>query len=137
MVVHRVAEPDPIEVVRSAWEAYAAGDLEEALRFLSPEIVWYTAADYPGATIYRGHEGIRAWVEWIVSTFSTYRMEVTGYRDLGDCVLAHGLLYAEVDGETVIDRVTVWRCRVQDGLIVQVHADAVKPDSVGAWVHSS
>jgi len=124
-----------VEVVRAAWEAYAAGDVEGAFQFLSPAITWYPAADHPGARSHHGHDELRAWLAEIATAFSTYRMTVLGFQDLGDYVLAHGLLYAEQDGAPVIDRVTVWRCTVEDGLIVRVDADAVgpMPDSASRW----
>ena len=118
-----------VEVVRSAWDAYAAGDVEGAFQFLSPEITWYPAADHPGARCHHGHDELREWIGEIATAFSTYRMTVLGVQDLGDYVLAHGLLYAERDGEPVIDRVTVWRCTVENGLIVRVDADAVSGPS--------
>ena len=118
-----------VEVVRAAWDAYAAGEVEVAFQFLSPDITWYPAADHPGARSHHGHDELRAWIEEIATTFSIYRMTVLGVQDLGDCVLAHGLLYAEQDGEPVIDRVTVWRCTVENGLIVRVDADAVSSPS--------
>jgi ketosteroid isomerase-like protein len=124
-----------VEIVRAAWEAYEAGDVERAFQFLSPEITWYPAADHPGAKSHHGYDELRAWLAEIATTFSTYRMTVLGFQDLGDYVLAHGLLYAEQNGEPVIDRVTVWRCTVEDGLIVRVDADAVGsvPDSGSRW----
>jgi ketosteroid isomerase-like protein len=117
------------EVVRAAWDAYAAGDVERAFQFLSPEITWYPASDHPGARRHHGHEELRVWLGEIANAFSTYRMTVLGVQDLGDYVLAHGLLYAEQDGEPVIDRVTVWRCTVEDGLIMRVDADAMSGPS--------
>jgi ketosteroid isomerase-like protein len=127
------------EVVRAAWDAYAAGDVEGAFEFLSPEITWYPAADHPGARRHRGHDDLRAWIDEIATTFSTYRMTVLGVQDLGDYVLAHGLLYAEQNSQPVIDRVTVWRCTVENGLIVRVDADAVSgaPAQQGRWATGS
>jgi hypothetical protein len=42
---------------------------------------------------------------------------------MGGFVLAHGVVYAELDGKTVIDRVTIWRCRVDGEVITSVEAE--------------
>ena len=121
-----------VEIVKAAWDAYAANDVERTFRYLSPDIVWYPAPGHPGPRVYRGHDEIYGWLADIAASFSTYRMQVTGFRDLGDCVLAHGTLYAERDGVAVIDRVTTWRCFVRDDAIVRVDADVVPADEHGA-----
>jgi hypothetical protein len=52
-------------------------------------------------------------------------MAVTDVADMGGFVLAHGVVYAERDGAVVIDRVTIWRCRVDGDVIVSIHAEAL------------
>jgi len=112
-------------VVRRAWDAYAAGDLEGALQYFSPDAVWHTASDFPGTTSYRGHDGIRLLALETLTEFSLYRMTVTDVCDMGAFVMAHGVIYAERDGEPVIDRVTIWRCHVDGDTIRQVEAELV------------
>jgi ketosteroid isomerase-like protein len=113
------------EIVRGAWDAYARGDLEGALKFFSPDVVWHVAPDYPGPTSYCGHDEIRLLALEAATRFSVYRMTVTDVCDLGGFVMAHGGVYAEEDGKPVIDRVTIWRCVVEDGTIRRVDAEAV------------
>jgi len=114
----------PAAVVRSALDAYRAGDLERALQFFAPHAEWRVADDFPGPATYRGRDGVRSLAD-TSARFSLHHMEVTEIADMGAFVLAHGVVYAEVDGETVVDRVTIWRCRVQDGLIVSIDAEAL------------
>jgi ketosteroid isomerase-like protein len=110
-------------VVRSAWDAYAAGDVDGALRFFSPDAVWHVPPDYPGPTSFRGHDELRTLLD--TARFSVHRMEVTDISDMGGFVLAHGVVYAEADGTPVIDRVTIWRCRVEGDTITRVDAEVV------------
>jgi ketosteroid isomerase-like protein len=114
---------DPVAVVRGAWDAYAAGDVEGALRFFSADAVWHVVADYPGQGSFRGHDELRLLFD--AALFSLHHIDITEIADMGDFVLAHGVVYAEVDGRIVLDRVTAWRCRVQGDTIASVDAEAV------------
>lgn len=46
--VRRSKRAQDLELLRGAWEAFAAGDLEAATAALDPHVRWY-AADEPGA----------------------------------------------------------------------------------------
>jgi ketosteroid isomerase-like protein len=124
LVATAVQRMEPAEVVRAAWAHYAAGDLSGALEFFAADAVWYPVPGYPGPAAFLGREELLSWAAGIGEHFSSYRMVVTDVRDLGEFVLAHGALYAENDGEVVINRVTVWRCHVANGLITRVDAQA-------------
>jgi ketosteroid isomerase-like protein len=113
----------PADVVRAAWGRYAIGDIEGAMEFFAPGVVWHSAPGFPGPSPFVGRDELLRWALGLAQHFSTYEMKVTDVRDLGEFVLAHGALYAEEDGEVVIDRVTLWRCCVVDGLISRVDAE--------------
>jgi ketosteroid isomerase-like protein len=115
---------EPAAVVRNAWAAYSTGDVEGALRHFAPDAEWHVADDSPGPPIYRGHDELRMLLD-TGSRFSLYSMSVTGISDMGGFVLAHGAVYAEEAGSTVIDRVTIWRCRVEGDVIISVRAEAL------------
>jgi ketosteroid isomerase-like protein len=116
---------DPVDVVRAAWGRYAVGDVEGALDLFAPDAVWHPVPGYPGPAAFLGREELLRWAQGLGERFSTYQMLVTDVRDLGEFVLAHGVLYAEKGDEVVINRVTVWRCHVANGLITRV--DAAEP----------
>lgn len=115
---------DPASVVRSALEAYSAGDVEGALRFFAPDAEWHVAADFPGPAVFRGPDELRRLAD-TSNQFTLHHMEVTDVADMGAFVLAHGMVYAERGGEAVLDRVTIWRCRVDGERIASVHAEAL------------
>ena len=117
-----VQRMEPADVVRAAWDRYAVGDVEGALDLFAPDAVWRPVPGYPGPAAFLGREELLRWAQSLGEHFSTYQMVVTDVRDLGEFVLAHGVLYAENGGEVVINRVTVWRCRVANGLITRVDA---------------
>jgi ketosteroid isomerase-like protein len=121
---------DPVAVVRSAWDAYSAGDVDAALGFFAPNAEWHVAEDFPGPSTYRGHDELRVLLE-SPRQFSVHHMAVTEISDMGGFVLAHGVVYAELDGRTVADRVTIWRCRVEGEVIASVEAEVVP--SLARW----
>lgn len=115
---------EPAEVVRSAWDAYCVGDFDAALERFAPDVEWHAANDFPGQLIYRGHDELRLLLTTMRS-FSLHHFAVTDIADMGAFVLAHGVVYAEDAGEPVIDRVTIWRCRVEGDMITSVRAEAL------------
>lgn len=117
---------EPAAVVRSAWDAYATGDVEAALRWFASDAEWHVADDFPGQSTFRGHDELRLLLD-TGTRFSVHHMAVTDVADMGAFVLAHGVVYAESEGQPVLDRVTIWRCRVQGDLIVSVYAEALRP----------
>jgi len=114
----------PAAVVRSAWDAYSTGDLDRALQFFAPNAEWHVADDFPGPSTYRGEDELRLLAD-TSTRFSVHHMAVTDITDMGGFVLAHGVVYAETGDETVIDRVTIWRCRVDGDVITSVQAEAL------------
>jgi ketosteroid isomerase-like protein len=125
---------EPAAVVRSAWDAYSAGDVDGALRLFAPDAEWHVADDFPGPAAFRGHDELRSLLD-TASRFSRHHMAVTEVADMGGFVLAHGVVYAENGGDTVIDRVTIWRCRVEGERITSVHAQALPAGA--RWQESS
>jgi ketosteroid isomerase-like protein len=115
---------EPVVVVRSAWDAYLAGDVDGALRFFAADAEWHAAGDFPGPAVFRGHDELRV-ILGSTERFSVRRVAVTEIIDMGAFVLAHGTVYVEEAGEPVIDRVTTWRFRVDGQVIASVEVQAL------------
>ena len=85
------AQEDPLEVVRRHTEAHAAGNVEEALATLDPDIEWDSTAIEGGWVdrgLYAVEERARLWRE----AWDDYRFDVEDYLDAGDRVV---VLYHE------------------------------------------
>jgi ketosteroid isomerase-like protein len=115
---------EPAAIVRSAWDAFFAGDVEGVLRLFAPDAEWHVPPDIPGPSVYRGHDELRR-LFGSPARFPAHHVAVTEVGEMGGFVLAHGVVYLEADGEPVVDRVTVWRCRVEGDVITSVHVDAL------------
>ena len=86
-----------VEIVRRVSDAYNRRDVGAMLDELHPEIEWYPWLQVQlggGATVYRGHQGIREGVRDGEEAFSEIRAEQSEVRDLGERVVAIGHLRA-------------------------------------------
>ncbi len=94
--------PSNVEVIRGAYEAFAAGDVEAVVAAMAPDIVWNEAESFPYAdgNPYLGPDAIvqgvfaRLATEW--SDFTVTPKEIL---DAGDTVVALGR-YTARHGET-------------------------------------
>lgn len=75
-----------VEVVRRGWEAWTSGDIDALFAVCSPEIEWDTT-NFEGwleADVYRGHAGVRRFLEDWLSTWERFESGVEKYIDVGD-----------------------------------------------------
>ena len=80
-----------VELVRKATNAWNEGGIEAVLPFYSEDVAWYAFPDAPdGATVFRGHDGIRELAAGWSDSFDSYRLVPHQLRDLGDTVAALG-----------------------------------------------
>jgi ketosteroid isomerase-like protein len=64
-----------IQVVRRVYDGWFDGDVTRALDCLDPEIVWEAIADAPDAGTYRGHAGVRRYMEDWLGDFDLHSMD--------------------------------------------------------------
>ena len=85
-----------VEVVRRALDAAARGEAEELLSCTDPDVVLSSAVvgRAEGKT-YRGHDGVRSWLNDAREAFEYFSFNPTELRDLGDRVLALGQFEAQ------------------------------------------
>jgi ketosteroid isomerase-like protein len=68
------AKPDdPLEVVRTAWEAWERGDTRALFDFYDPAVEWdMTESLVPDMGVFRGHEGVRTFFREWMAPFDEY-----------------------------------------------------------------
>jgi ketosteroid isomerase-like protein len=64
-----------VQVVRGVYDGWMTGDVTRALEFLDREIVWEAITDAPDAGTYRGHAGVRRYMEDWLHDFEFLPME--------------------------------------------------------------
>jgi hypothetical protein len=83
-----------VEIVRRVSDAYNGRDVGAMLDELHPEIEWHPWLQLQfggGASVYRGHQGVRKGIRELEEAFSEIQAEQTEIRDLGERVVAIGL----------------------------------------------
>ncbi len=84
-----------VELFKRGADAYNRRDAETLLEGLDPEVEWYPALLVMlggEATVYRGHDGVRELLREVDETLAEIHVEFTDIRDLGDRIVAIGLL---------------------------------------------
>jgi ketosteroid isomerase-like protein len=77
-----------VEMIRHAFEAYERGDLDAAVADFAPECEYIAAGTVPGRTgTYRGPEGYREFMAWLVEEFSDTHAQADALLDAGDSVV--------------------------------------------------
>jgi ketosteroid isomerase-like protein len=82
---------DPLELSIAAMESFNGGDVESLLRQFDPDVEWWplrSATEGP----YRGHAGIRAWIEETSALFDFSRASIDAAEWRGGTILAAGEL---------------------------------------------
>jgi ketosteroid isomerase-like protein len=119
------------ELYSAGNRAAETGRLDDWLGFFSPGIVWEAVEDAPDAGTYRGHEGIRGYMEDWLGTVDRARQTPRELTEVGGCIVADVHFTARIKGtdtEMALDFAAVWQ--IEDGKITRgkefrEHDDAV------------
>ena len=113
-----------VEVVRRVSDAYNRRDVEAMLDELHPEIEWYPWLQVQlggGATVYRGHQGVRDGVRDGEDAFSEVRAELSEVRDLGDRAFAIGHLRGRgKESGAITESAIAWIVEFRSGKVIRV-----------------
>src|SRR4051794_4118518 len=121
-----------VEVVRRMHDARARGDFQLSLSCFDPEVELTTPPLEPGASTYRGHDGVLQATRRWVGTWDDFRIEVEDLTDLGEHVLARIREYGRGKGSGVeVERQLFQLFTLRSDKIVRVrmyedHADALE-----------
>ena len=79
---------ESVELVRRVYFAWQAGDLEELLALVDPEVSWSPVLRFAeGETAAVGHQGLRRWFRRIRITYRSLRPVPQSFEDHGSQVL--------------------------------------------------
>lgn len=116
------------EVAVRLFEAFNRRDLLSALSLMHPEIVFrpMTAAVTRAGEPYRGHEGMRRYVEDVEHHWEELTIHPAQIRSAGRAVVALGLVSGRGLAGAFEDAPTTWVLKFRDGLVVhaQIFSDA-------------
>jgi len=122
-----------IEVVKAAFAAFAARDLQAVLALTDADIeLTAVTGEHAGRTDpYRGHEGMRQYFRDVGSVWEELHLTPREFRAAGDLVLVTGKVSARSRTRTVTGS-TGWVWRVRDGKVVYVRVYGSAADAIAA-----
>jgi ketosteroid isomerase-like protein len=87
-----MSEPQNLDVVRSLYDAFGRGDLEEMLALLDPDVSWQTPGvpDLPTAGLRQGVPAVREFFGLLLSTFDFADFKPQDFLAAGDKVVVLG-----------------------------------------------
>jgi ketosteroid isomerase-like protein len=106
-----------VDIVREAFAAFEARDVERLLALVRPDFVFepVTARIAAGGEAYRGQEGLRRYFEDVGRVWQELRPAPDTYHEReGGVVVATGRVYAWGAGR-VVDAPAGWLWRLEDG----------------------
>jgi ketosteroid isomerase-like protein len=113
-----------VGLVRGAYDALAARNIEGLLNALHPEVDWFPiSALIAGGQRYRGRYGVGDWYRYVVDNWAQYSERPTDLRGVDDYVLATGTVLTQArDGEAPQQTSAAWLWKLEEGLAVSMHA---------------
>jgi ketosteroid isomerase-like protein len=121
-------------VVRLYNEGWREADFHVVFELLDPEIVWTAIEDAPDAGTYRGHEGVRGYMQDWLDDFDLGGWSIEESIDVGDRLVCVQRASATGKGSGVggdIHYASVYRFG-EDERIVQVNEFATRDDALAA-----
>jgi len=114
---------DNTEMVRSAYEAFARGDLDAAMELAHENFLWQgtTVDGLPGAGLHEGKDAIRAMLMTVADEWDRFEIAADEYVTEGDTVVVLGHLEGHAKPTKKDVRVPiahVWK--VTDGKLARV-----------------
>jgi len=89
-----------MRVFEKAGEALGRGDMESFLALMDDDIVWIAARSAVEGT-YRGHDGLRRFFADNDENFEVFEPDFREVRDLGDRILAVGVIHIRARGSAL------------------------------------
>jgi hypothetical protein len=81
-----------LELVRDLFEQWSVGNYEFLIETADPDVEIFSRLSSLGVEPYRGPEGIRSWIAEIELTSNQVEVRASEFRDLGNRVLALGVI---------------------------------------------
>ncbi len=89
-----------VEIVREAFQTFGAEGIDAALRYFSPDVVWYPIDRWLDDSAYRGHDGMQRLAAAFSENFDDFRYDVNDIRDAADRVVALVDMIGRIKGST-------------------------------------
>jgi ketosteroid isomerase-like protein len=110
-----------IAIVRRAYEAFKERNVDAMAVLADPDCEFLphqTASRARRGQPYRGHQGLRQYMEDVARIWQEMEPIPQEFRDLDDAVLVLGRIYARGDDGLLVDSPSAWLWKLREGKIV-------------------
>ncbi len=130
----RAMSQESVDTIRAGYDALSCGDVEGWIAGYHPDAELHDLADVPDSAIYRGHSGLRKWIENAQELIDgQFRFVVEDVVDAGDLVLVRARAHARGRvGGVPIDMRVFHVFDVEDGRIRRVRGYAGEAEALEA-----
>jgi ketosteroid isomerase-like protein len=115
------------DLVRRAFAAFARRDHKGLLEIMHPDVEFFapTAAIANEGRCYRGHDGIRRYLDDVAQTWALLEARPEKFREVGNHVVALGRVRARAHDGSEVESPAAWVWHVRNGLLAWgcVYAD--------------
>lgn len=81
---------DPVEIVRSGYEAFGRGDIPAVMAMFDPSIEWYSPDELPTGGTFQGPEAVLGFFSSLPGVYEELRVEPDTFLGDGDEVIVLG-----------------------------------------------
>ena len=119
-----MSQEENVEIVRAAVDAVARQDLTRLIELADPEVEWHSfLAQLGEGGVYRGHDGLREYVEDLSDAWEFLRTDVDDFLAVGAVVVVVGRLRYRGKGSGVeTESAAGYVTRFRDGRLVYMRA---------------
>jgi ketosteroid isomerase-like protein len=123
-----------VELARRVTDAFNRRDLDGLLALMDPDIEFAPfEIALAGGEPFRGHDGVRTWLEEAFAIFPDIRAELGDIHDLGAAVVASGRLHGQgSESGASFDRPLHMAEEWRDGKVVWWYAYATEAEALDA-----
>jgi ketosteroid isomerase-like protein len=79
-----------VETARGLFDAFNRRDIAALVEPLDADVEWVPIMAALEGRVYRGHDGVKQWIDDLDEHWELFEVEAQEFRDLGDRVLALG-----------------------------------------------
>jgi ketosteroid isomerase-like protein len=124
-----------VEVVRAAYDAFNARDVDGLLRLSAEDCEWQPLRAQLEGIVYRGHQGVRQFVSDMDEDWEAFRIDPLEFHDRRERVAVIGRVSALGQSGVEIDSVAGFVFELQRGRIRRIisHSDPAEALEALGW----
>jgi ketosteroid isomerase-like protein len=129
-----VSESVNVQLIRTAFERWNAGDRKPPLELFDPDVEIRTAiGDAFRGEPFRGHEGAREWLAGLDENFETWDLVPEEFLERGETIVVLGRIRARGRGSGIeLDQDVGWVFHIRDGKMLRLHTFLDREEALAA-----